>query len=100
MIRKMSGPMARARRAKAAKRQRLYIGACRVVDVRDAQCRACGDAFSSLHHHHLKPRSLGRDDSTSNLLLLCRGCHEDVHAKKMTIVGMDANGELQFRRVS
>ncbi len=51
------------------------------------RCRDCGRIVAPTlsvslethvpvgHVHHIKPRSLGRDDREQNLLLLCARCH-------------------------
>lgn len=98
-VRKPKGVTAHARQTKAARRLREYRLACETVDHRDDDaCRNCGFGSERLHHHHLRPRSLGRDDTESNLLLLCADCHRDVHDKRLVIVGDDANGSLTFQR--
>lgn len=82
-------PKSRAReksqRTKA--RESTYKANCRLVSIRDAhKCRVCG-ARDGLQHHHIRFRSQGRDDSTANLLLVCGGCHSDVHAYRLVITG-------------
>lgn len=95
------GITARLRKAKAGKRDYAYRKVCSAVNVRDDwTCRACGQTGLT-EHHHLRPRSLGRDDSPANLLLLCsgpHGCHAAVTAKTLRIIGTDANGPLEFVR--
>jgi hypothetical protein len=60
----------------------------------------CGHAR---HQHHIRYRSQGGLETTGNLVTLCdfrfRGCHEAVHARRIVIVGTDADGELTFERV-
>jgi ATP-dependent DNA helicase RecQ len=54
----------------------------RIVWARDAgKCTACGMKCESGegHVHHLNPFSISRDDSPSNLVLLCVGCHASRH---------------------
>ena len=41
-------------------------------------CVACGTK-DNLHHHHLKPRSLGGSDDETNLVTLCQECHAIYH---------------------
>lgn len=81
------GIVARARRAKAAKRARAYKKNCAIVDARDEQiCTCCRQYWgASIHHHHRKPRSLGRDDSPENLVSVCPVCHAAIHAKRMSL---------------
>jgi 5-methylcytosine-specific restriction endonuclease McrA len=58
---------------------------------RDAgRCRACHRRRGD-HMHHLKYRSRGGRWTTANCLLLCRACHQDVHAQILRIRGTDAN---------
>ena len=93
------GPTARARAAKAAQRLRAYRKVCVQVDERDGyRCRCCGSE-RSLHHHHIRPRSLVRDDSAKNLCLVCVVCHTLIHARKLLVGGSDANATLTVERV-
>jgi 5-methylcytosine-specific restriction endonuclease McrA len=70
------------------------------VDRRDGfVCRACkrGIAKSTRHHHHMRMRSRGGEDSTANVVLLCAQCHADVHGYRLAIEGDNADGVLRFR---
>ncbi len=50
-----------------------------VVLKRDRhRCRACGQKHG-LEVHHVVMRSLGGKDDASNLIALCRDCHQSVH---------------------
>jgi RNA-directed DNA polymerase len=62
------------------------------------RCRACQGRAT--HVHHVCYRSHGGRTSTANCLLLCRRCHQDVHARILRIVGTDANDieALRFER--
>lgn len=42
------------------------------------KCRCCGKRGGEVHH--LRYRSQGGDNDPSNLALLCKRCHEDIHA--------------------
>ncbi|MBZ5690209.1 MAG: HNH endonuclease [Acidobacteriia bacterium] len=42
------------------------------------RCQLCG-AMSSLEVHHQQFRSHAGDDSVSNLITLCNGCHRLAH---------------------
>jgi 5-methylcytosine-specific restriction endonuclease McrA len=42
------------------------------------RCQACG-CLKNLDVHHLRWRSALGDDSETNLITLCRGCHEALH---------------------
>lgn len=43
------------------------------------QCADCGVNRTSLHQHHIIPRSQGGPDTPENLVGLCSNCHEDRH---------------------
>jgi 5-methylcytosine-specific restriction endonuclease McrA len=38
--------------------------------------------YNMLDMHHRKLRSQGGDDSEENCILVCRGCHNDIHDGK------------------
>lgn len=92
-------PQSRAAQKKTTDREkeRRWQQVRREVLERDEfRCRFCkvrGDADV----HHLKPRSLGREDSTRNCLVLCRIHHADRHAGRLYIFGDDANKTLRFQ---
>ena len=50
------------------------------------------------HHHHVRFKSHGGQDTLDNLILLCPICHADIHAYRLAIIGDDANGVLRFAR--
>lgn len=85
------------KRERTKAREAAYRANCRLVDRRDGhKCRVCGSR-DNLMHHHVRFRSQGRDDSTSNLVLLCGSDHADVHAYRLTITG-NADSELIIER--
>lgn len=45
------------------------------------KCPVCGDEkdVGTLTKHHIHPRSLGGPTDLRNLVLICRGCHDNVH---------------------
>jgi len=45
------------------------------------KCPVCGDEkdVQKLTKHHIHPRSLGGPTDLRNLVLICRGCHDNVH---------------------
>jgi 5-methylcytosine-specific restriction endonuclease McrA len=79
--------------AEEAERRRVYAA----VDRRDGRiCRICRKRadphalglLDRAEHHHVLPRSLGGQDTTDNLVIACRECHEAIHAKgKFRLVG-------------
>lgn len=84
-----TGPTARARAAKARKRNAGYRHVCAAVDARDGgTCRCCGQwAGEARHHHHIVFRSQRGADTLDNILVLCAHCHEAVHLHTLTITG-------------
>ncbi len=93
-------------------RERHWREVCRVVDRRDgARCRACRracdpftpDLLHRAHRHHLRFLSLGGEDSTECVLLLCARCHDDVHRHRLRIEAQTpygADGALAFFRTT
>lgn len=64
-----------------------------LVRERDGnRCRVCGDR-RDVHVHHIVFRSQGGTHETSNLVCVCRACHDMVHARRMTIAG-NADGKV------
>ena len=63
------------------------------------RCRAC-QSRQRPHVHHLQFRSRGGPWTTANCVLLCRACHQDVHARMLIIGGGDADTRdgLTFER--
>jgi hypothetical protein len=48
------------------------------------ECQRCGDlggpeGDSTLHAHHILPKSKGGKDQMENLITVCHGCHEQIH---------------------
>jgi hypothetical protein len=43
------------------------------------KCSNCSASGVEMHKHHIVPRSRGGSDSESNLALLCKDCHGQVH---------------------
>ena len=62
------------------------------------RCRACHRRADQLHH--VQYRSQGGRWTTANGVLLCRACHQDVHARILIIVGLNADDPagLAFER--
>jgi len=58
-----------------------------VVMARDGhRCRACG-LTNGLDAHHVVARSLGGKDKATNLIALCRPCHQSVHGHVLLLHG-------------
>jgi 5-methylcytosine-specific restriction endonuclease McrA len=83
--------------AEEAERRRVYAA----VDKRDGRiCRICRKhadphalgLLDRAEHHHIIHRSKGGDDTTDNLILICRGCHQDIHGGKAKLEG-DADAD-------
>lgn len=62
------------------------------------KCRYCKSG-ERIEVHHLKPRSLGREDTAQNLVTLCAVHHAERHAYRLNILGEDANKGLRFEVV-
>jgi len=89
-------PHALEKADRRAKQDRAAIATRSEVRNRDGfKCRACKKRCVDVHH--LKLRSRGGTNETSNLVSLCRLCHAKRHAGELTIVGDDANRTLIFR---
>jgi 5-methylcytosine-specific restriction endonuclease McrA len=50
----------------------------------DWKCRHCGNR-QTLDPHHVIFKSAGGEDILTNLLTLCRKCHDDVHEGRLRI---------------
>lgn len=93
-------PISRAQERKVDKREAetRWQQVRREVLARDNfRCRFCGTP-ELVEVHHLKPRSLGREDSMANCLALCAPHHRDRHAYRLFIIGDDANKRLRFEK--
>jgi len=94
-------PQSRAAQKKAKDRdtEREWQTVRRQVLQRDGwKCRYCKSG-ERIEVHHLKPRSLGREDTTANLLCLCAVHHAERHAYRLNIIGNDADKGLRFEVV-
>ncbi len=72
----------------------------RFVRQRDqSKCRCCGKPGAEVHH--LKYRSQGGDSDVNNLALLCKRCHEDIHAHliEVTFRGRNLARTVRFKRI-
>lgn len=69
------------------------------IKIRDRnQCMNCGDSGeeTSLDLHHIVPRGQGGSDRISNLILLCRQCHEAAHEERLApTVDFRTGGQMQ-----
>lgn len=83
------------RKRDAAKNRAVYAA----VTARDVCCRCCGRSYG-LHRHHLVYRSQCGQTTPENVLLVCAACHSDIHAKRLRVVGTDANGPIRFERAA
>ena len=71
--------LASQKRPRIRATQRLYAMLRRVVLDRDGwRCQQCG-SFRNLDVHHMKRRSANGDDAETNLITLCRKCHQFLH---------------------
>lgn len=75
------------RRARTRLAHARFLAACVRVRERDAgRCRVCG-ASGWAEVHHIRYRSRGGSDELSNLVLLCKACHDAVHAGRLRVGG-------------
>lgn len=93
------------KQAKAALVSKSRREAYRIVEIRDAmQCRACGRRVvrtselrpDALEHHHIRGRGGKNAETTGNLILLCRECHELRHLKRELSISGNADQQLTF----
>jgi len=88
---------ARAKRATKRDKEKQWQRTRQAVLVRDGyKCRVC-KTKENVDVHHIRFRSLGGEDSTSNCAAICRVCHAEIHAYDMTLEG-DANKKLTVWR--
>ena len=79
------------KRRDAAKHRAVYAA----VTARDGCCRCCGRTWG-LHRHHIVFRSQGGETTTANVVLICEVEHEAIHARRLRVVGTDANQPIRF----
>lgn len=83
------------RRALVLERERNLREMCRIVRKRDGGlCRACskpGRRVAGSQVHHLVFRSQGGKHDARNGVLLCKTCHQDIHAKVLRPVFSASN---------
>lgn len=90
-------PLGRAaeRKQSARLRKMLWDRTRAMVLARDGyRCRRCRSR-AQVDAHHIKFRSAGGDDSPNNVAAICRCCHDEIHAYRLSISG-DANKALRF----
>lgn len=90
------GITAKLRAAKKRKADKQLAAVNELVTRRDLLCRLCSSAYR-LHHHHIVMRSRGGKHTTSNVVLVCCYCHEQIHAHNLHVSG-NADGMLIWRR--
>ncbi len=57
------------------------------------QCTPCGEKNPPLEAHHIVPRSQGGKDTITNLITLCKPCHNKTHLGKLQL---DVSGVSGF----
>jgi len=71
----------------------------RAVQLRDRdRCMNCRteDTGTTLDIHHIVPRSHGGSDRMSNLILLCRQCHDAAHRQTVApTVNFESSGDMR-----
>lgn len=102
----LAKPISRAAEKKQSDRskERQWQMVRQAVLVRDRyRCRSCGTP-EKVDVHHIRFRSRGGEDSTTNCAAMCRVCHAEIHAYRLYAetpgcVEADANKRLRFVRV-
>ena len=65
------------------KSNRLDENIRKAVILRDGcRCMECGKTNTALEVHHIKPRRLNGSNTLSNLITLCRKCHQKTEGKE------------------
>lgn len=87
--------LAAARKHATADAEKAWRELRRVVLLRDNfRCRRCKSP-DQVDAHHIKFRSVGGEDTTQNVACLCRICHAEVHAYRLSVSG-NADKSLHF----
>jgi 5-methylcytosine-specific restriction endonuclease McrA len=69
--------------------------AYRLVNVRDRyRCRACGRP--GVEHHHIRGRQIRNAEHSSNVILICRECHNLRHVKRVLVITGNADSRVTF----
>jgi len=92
-------PKQPSRAAEKKQRRRVadvrWLAVCALVRARDRyKCRHCGSTFM-VEAHHIRFRSMGGEDTTENVALLCKPCHSEIHAYRLAVSG-NADKNLRF----
>jgi len=70
----------------------------RAVKERDGwRCVRCGASGVELHAHHIVPLSRGGSNDMSNLVTLCRACHEAEHGRSFGWSSWELNDWTLFK---
>ena len=77
------------RTASAAQRAALVF--------RDQGCVGCGKSPNYCVAHHIIPWKVGRRTDLDNLVLVCNGCHHDIHDDGWTVHRNRATGRYELR---
>ena len=93
---KPKGITAKLRAAKKRKADKQLAQVNELVTQRDLLCRLCSTSAYRLHHHHIVMRSRGGKHTTSNVVLVCCHCHDQIHAHRLEVTG-NADGTLTWR---
>lgn len=81
----------------------------RTIMLRDkGRCRLCGKRCSysaaslstKADPHHIIFQSAGGEDTTANVLVLCRSCHDDLHVHRSVMLSGDADERDEMNRGS
>ena len=73
------------------KHTKLYYEHYGYAECDAVLCQVCGTVACDIHH--ISPKGMGGragKDRIDNLIALCRKCHEDAHASKISKEGLRA----------
>lgn len=92
--------------AKLRRKERDRRDAYRLVDIRDGgTCRACGrrtfvgvPGSLGREHHHIRGRQVKDAETTGNLCVLCKDCHDLRHVKRTLVITGNADQMLTFEQ--
>ncbi len=90
-------PAILARKAKQREREKNWQRVRMLVLARDGRrCRRC-HSRKDVEVHHIKPRALGREDTTRNTCCLCVICHALIQQHVLWIDAGPKGGDSAIR---
>jgi 5-methylcytosine-specific restriction endonuclease McrA len=86
-IRKISNPGIKKWEYQDGDQKGFYNVRAYVLHRDGYQCQKCKAKNTKLHIHHIVSRSNGGTNTPSNLITLCKSCHDKLHAGEFEIKG-------------